>query len=738
MRAFRLFRRELGRLLHSRFTWAVVLGTVLSPLAGLTIYRPLYSISSTAYVTTTLGQYLANPALAGGLAGAVLFAILTVWELDRIHRSGLEALVDAAVPPLTASLVRLAAILCAAALTQAVTMAAWLPYTAAAAGAVFDGRTYCQAYLILMAAALPLAVLFASAMYQFTRRLDLSLSLFAVFAGLSLTVWSERWQLCWLNPCVWALSDDFSNDRLFRSVAYMRLTWLAALAGLWCLSYLCIRRYGKGLPGSLARNVRRIYRPLVAAALLACAAAAYVSQPFLDHSVNNDMAGMGYLDNQSVDGWSKLRAKVCPDPATGRVEGVLSCTITYDTPQARETSFLMNPGYTIRAVRIDGQDVPYTIAGEHIQNNDLLSVPLPAAREIALEIEYGGFPTEWNLAESMQGDYEISSQYMRLENAVLAPVPLNVAGLEETVDITLPNGITPIPFGAEEAQLVEENSDGTALWRIELSSPIMILYAGDYIRENIEAAGMNIQFYYARKHRPIMEAAGAADAVKAVVEYCAGHYGPLSFSGGDSFKLIQSRVSGGGYASMGASLLDENDFTAQNLSSQEKGGSAAEVMIHEAVHQWWGMGRMFDMSSPMDPWSSEGLTTYTTYRIVKELYGEEEAQANFVRQWKNAAADYYGNFYVRRPEYLSVLPESFQESIAISMADVRHYNEMPLKILKAERLVGGEEALDDILSGVFNQEPDWSYPYLTYQDFLDACGLTEEDLELTEEDIYAG
>ena len=35
-----------------------------------------------------------------------------------------------------------------------------------------------------------------------------------------------------------------------------------------------------------------------------------------------------------------------------------------------------------------------------------------------------------------------------------------------------------------------------------------------------------------------------------------------------------------------------------------------------------------------------------------------------------------------------------------------------------------------ILKGLFTRELDPMYPYLTYQDFLDACGLTEEDLTL--------
>ena len=127
---------------------------------------------------------------------------------------------------------------------------------------------------------------------------------------------------------------------------------------------------------------------------------------------------------------------------------------------------------------------------------------------------------------------------------------------------------------------------------------------------------------------------------------------------------------------------------------------------------------------------AEGLTVYTTYRIVKELYGEDYAREHYVDQWQQAVDDYYLNFYVRHPEYLEMLPENEQLAISNSLSQVRQYNEMPLKILKAEQLVGGEEAMDQILHDLFNRELDPMYPYLTYQEFLDACHLTEEDLNL--------
>ena len=726
MKTLKLFPLELGRLLQSRLTWLTVLLTVLSPAAGLVLYRP-------ATATTMLSLYLANPAMAGGVMGGVLFGALTVYELDRVSRSRADVLMDAAVSPLTMALTRLLALLAAAAGTLALTMLVWLPVSAGLIGSVFSGVDYALAYGLLMGLALPLSILAAGAAYQFTRRADLSLVLFASFAALSLTVWADDWQLCWLNPCVWALSDDFSNFRVFRSVAWMRLTWLAALAGVWTVSYLCVRQYGKGLFGSLARGVRRAYRPVIALALLACSGTAYAAQPFIDHS-NPDLTVMSFYEIPYAEGvtFVSRSAQVFPDTTAGTVTGRASYRFENTSGQEQSISFGVNPGYTISNVQVGGADVPFTVSGYQEYNEARLEVTIPAEEQVELTMEYSGFPQE--SLPTMQGGKELSDDYLCLENSALSPRVMNVLpgenGYPAAIEITLPASMTAVPFGSSEAEVVSENDDSTRTWRYEDNGAGGILYAGDYVREDIEAGGMTIQFYYGRKHQDVMEAAGAVDAVKAVVDYCTEHYGKLSFGSGETLKLIQSRVAGGGYATDGASLLDEADFAANNLGDAVKGGGAGEVMIHELVHQWWGLGNMFDTSDSTSPWSAEGLTVYTTYRIVKELYGEAYAQEHYVDQWQQAVDDYYLDFYVRCPEYLERLPESVRLNISNSLSGMRQYCEMPLKILKAEQLVGGEEAMDQILNSLFIRELDPMYPYLTYQEFLDACGLTEEDLSL--------
>ena len=636
MKTLKLFPLELGRLLQSRLTWLIVLLTVLSPAAGLVLYRP-------ATATTMLSLYLANPAMAGGVMGGVLFGALTVYELDRVSRSRADVLMDAAVSPLTMALTRLLALLAAAVGTLALTMLAWLPVGAGLIGSVFSGVDYALAYGLLMGLALPLSILAAGAAYQFTRRADLSLVLFAAFAALSLTVWADDWQLCWLNPCVWALSDDFSNFRVFRSVAWMRLTWLAALAGVWTVSYLCVRQYGKGLFGSLARGVRRAYRPVIALALLACSGTAYAAQPFIDHS-NPDLTVMSFYEIPYAEGvtFVSRSAQVFPDTAAGTVTGRASYRFENTSGQEQSISFGVNPGYTISNVQVGGADVPFTVSGYQEYNEARLEVTIPAEEQVELTMEYSGFPQE--SLPTMQGGKELSDDYLCLENSALSPRVMNVLpgenGYPAAIEITLPASMTAVPFGSSEAEVVSENDDSTRTWRYEDNGAGGILYAGDYVREDIEAGGMTIQFYYGRKHQAVMEAAGAVDAVKAVVDYCTEHYGKLSFGSGETLKLIQSRVAGGGYATDGASLLDEADFTANNLGDAAKGGGAGEVMIHELVHQWWGLGNMFDTSDSTSPWSAEGLTVYTTYRIVKELYGEAYAREHYVDQWQQAVDDY--------------------------------------------------------------------------------------------------
>ena len=722
-----LFLMEIKRVLSHPLTRIIFLLTVLSPLAGIFLYRPVYG-------DTMLSMYLANPAISGGAAGGILFGLLTIYHRDRAKRTGINILTDSIVSPKTTAAFQTIAITSACLMALGLTMLLWLPISKWLIGTVFDMGDYVISYVIFMGFALVIAVVAASAFYQFTDRADMSVALFAAFCGLSLTVWADNWQLCWLNPCVWALSDDFSNSRIYCSVAYMRFNWLLAVFGIWMVSYLCVRRYGKSILGSLRFSLRSAFPPVMAVILGVSSVVVYAKQPMVDDS-NPDQSVMTFFEIPFAEGVTYIRRSVyvVPDTVSGAINGTVVFDLENVSGKAQKLAFGINPGYDIYSVKANGEDISFSVSDYQEYNEALLEVEIPDAEETELIIEYGGFPQEDRNMSSMQGSREISGEYICLENSALCPRLMNVIpgdeGYPAEVEITLPDGMTAVPFGTGEAEIISENPEGTNVWRYEDNGTVGILYAGDYICEEIETDGMVIEFYYGRKHQRIMEEADAADAIKKVADYCVNHYGRLSFGKGEKLKLIQSRVSGGGYASEGASLLNEEDFTAVNLGNSGKGSVPGEVMIHELVHQWWGLGNMFD-SAEGSPWSAEGLTVYTTYRIVKEFYGEDYAEKNYVEKWQRAVENYYMNFYVRNPEYLDILPEDKRLEIENSLTYVRQYCEMPLKILKAEELVGGEESMDKILYGIFNRELDPMYPYLTYEEFLEACGLREEDLSL--------
>lgn len=722
---------QVQRLLLRPGTWLTIFLTVLSPLAGLTVYQP-------ASASTMLTKYLANPSLAGGTAGGIIFGLFTIYELDREKRNRVDVLTEGAVSPLRMAWVRLLALTGTAVVTLAAAMVIWLPITGKLTGNVFAGRDYVLAYILFMGFGMELSVLAASAAFQAAGRGEFAVVLFAVFSGLSLTIWADNWQLCWLNPSLWAMSDDFSNSRLFREIAYMRLTWLAALTGVWAVSWLCIRQYGKGLFASFFWSARKVYRPFAAILLLSAASAAYLAQPFYDNS-NPDLSA-AVLDHLPLaEGVTCLsrRVWVYPDTEKGAVDGRASYQLRNTSGKEQMIFFGVAPGYRIISAAVNEKAVSSSFSGDEENNMALWKTVIPADEKLELVLEYGGFPKEWNILTLTPGTPEISEEYLCLENQNMAPYLLNASspedGVRAAIEITVPDHMTVIPFGPGQAEVIKDQGDGKKTWRYEGRGFGGIVYAGDYLCQEIEAGGIQIQFYYGRKHQKVMEEAKAAEAIKAVVNYCTSHYGALSFGENGRLKLIQSRVIGGGYAGNGASLLDEGDFTAANLNNKEKGAVPGEVMIHELVHQWWGLANMFD-EADAGPWSSEGLTVYTTYRIVKELYGEEYARKNYLEQWKEETKNYYLNFYVRNPEYLKVLPEDKRLDIANGLSSLLHYSEMPLKILKAEQLVGGEEAMDQILSQLFNRELDPAYPFFTYENFLDACGLTEEELSL-EQDI---
>lgn len=726
MSFFSLLRVEFARLVRSRRAWLVCALALLSPLLGYAFYLP-------ASNQTRASQLLANPALAGGVGAALLFALLTVLELDRARRAGITALTDAVASPLAMNAARLCAVLCLGVLTGFAALLCYLPYTALRMANVFDLHDFILCYLGILSGGAALGCLMAGALYFVTQRVEVSFISMAAMALLSMSNYlREDFILRWINPIIPILSDDFSNRVALEMMLYNRAIWLLALVGFVLIAALCIRRYGRGLLGSFRANLRKAYLPVLGSVLIAAACLGYTGQPFVNRAAPDVFDPM-------VEWPDEVEMLACeidgrPDLTWGRMNGTARYRMRNDNPDSTPVQLSINPGYTVRSLTIDGKPVAFTDKNDDVVREKHIEFLLPSGEDMLVEAEYGGYPQMWSIARSFMGDSEIERRYIYLVGPAFAPVmeAIWAKGMETVARVSLPESMNALVMDGT-ADREGAPSGGLQAWKLASDGPHIYLYAADYIAKDVSTPNMAVDFYYSKKHEAVMERVNIEKTLREVLDYATEHIGTLSFAEDDRLKLVQmSAFMGGGYASSGMSVMGESSLVEEGLNDPLKGASGSEVMAHEIIHQWWGLGRMFDeYSEGSDPeWSSEGFTVYATYRMMKELHGEAYAQEHYVDVWQEQVDALQRDFYHRHPEYLEMLPERYAATVRTEKDEVLKYCQMPLKILKAAELVGGEDKMEEIMKELFITENLKNAPYLGYDDFLAACGLTKEALNL--------
>lgn len=724
MRFFSLYRVELRRLVLTKWIWLISALCLLTPMLGYTVYMP--SLSS-----AMSGLYIGNPVSAGTTFGGVLWAVAAVFDVNRQRRSGTYVLAEATAPPIAHSAAKTAALMTVAATVTALCSLVYLPYTAVKLDYLFNAGFYFVHYLVFMLPTWWISILFAESFYRITRRVELSALIYAALAYMCFSRFAERkWLLWWLNPMVGSYSDGFPDIWFLRMGAYTRLMWLCAAAGLWAFSLMCQRRYQKGLLGSFVKSLKKVYLPISAAFLVTAGTVLWNVQPFIGHGGDEF-----YIENESISQISysvtNLNYFIKLDPVLGTLSGRTECNVT--TPAKGESVFQLNAGYKIRSITYDGEPVDFRTVREDINGQYETYFELPEKNNKKLIIEYGGFPT---IAQYMMPSVNISigENYISLYHTDIAPFLVNYnSDYWATVgfEVTMPDDLTPFIMFEPLTKFVE-NGDGTRTYKTSLeTSYIFNFIAGNYVTDNFSSSEqINFNFTYGDIYRSVVEEYDVHQSICDVYDYCTRHYGKSPYTASDMFRLFQqSSIKQGGFAIPGSSTWMEDVITPNTLSDPNRGANAIDIFIHEMIHQWWGGVGMWCEDDGL--WSAEGLTVYSTYRLVKEKYGELYAKQYYIDDWEKSVNEQNRNFYNRHPEYLEKLPESYREQISVSNSDINKYKRMPLMILKAEELVGGEEKMDEILSKMYSDynNADEQYP-VTYNDFLDYCGLTEEDLKL--------
>ncbi len=609
---------------------------------------------------------------------------------------------------------------------------AYIPFTAAKLEYLFDAGFCFMNFFVFMLPTWWISILFADGLYRITRRVELSAVLYAALAYMSYSRFAERnYFMQWLNPKIGAYSDGFPDIWFLRLGAYTRLVWLCIAAGAWAFSLICRRKYQKGLAGSFARGLKKVYLPVSAAALAVTGAILWNVQPFIGHgSEEFDLENeYEYIEKymNTAEPITKADYSLKFDPVLGTLSGKAEFQLTKVVKG--ENILRLNAGYKIKSMTYGGEPVSFRTVKEDINGQYDTYFELPDKNGENLIIEYGGYPTDARCyIPSVKTS--IGSDYIFLQNTDRSPMLANYISTKANLEVTLPVDLTPF-ISCKQLTDFTDNGDGTRTYRAVLDVDYIYNFiAGHYVTDKFSSNDYDFRFIYGDIYRSVVEEFDVRQSICDVFNYCTEHYGKPSYIGGGSFTLFQlSSTTSGGYAAEGTSTWLEGAISPNTLSDPNKGTNATETFLHEMIHQWWGGVGMWCEDDGL--WSAEGLTVYTTYRIVKEKYGELYAKQYYVDNWKKYVEEQNRNFYNRHPEYLEKLPERYRERLSGLNKIVNQYRRMPLMLLKAEDLLGGEEQMDAVLKQIFSDYNEKRDQYgFTYKEFLDYCGLTEEDLKL--------
>lgn len=353
---------------------------------------------------------------------------------------------------------------------------------------------------------------------------------------------------------------------------------------------------------------------------------------------------------------------------------------------------------------------------------------LPATKNLTVRIAYKQTPKM--AADGLVNPFcEITPEYIFPTTLVPGFTDVNTDSATYSCNATLPKEMELIVEGIATKQK-QANQKGLASWQLhgEGASPFFI--AGNYVKLPIQNVDFPVVFYYGKNHQEEFEKLNIEQLLQDTIHYCCDHYGVLPFTEEYPLNIVMTSAHMmGGAAGSNLSYMGESFFSSINLNDQQRGANAREVIAHEIIHQWWGM-QAFIMDDEDCCWTPEAFTCYATSRLMEDLYGKSYAEKYYVEKWQKDYQNLQNHFYMQHPQYQSLL-STFDYSQLENLIDTTNvYSMGPLKLKLAEQLVGGEEQMDAVLQNLFEKCQSMELPYITEQDFIDACNLSETQLQL--------
>jgi len=743
MKELSLIMYEIKRLLHVKKTWLFIVVFMMVPVM---LSMNIFGLGNNNYGTMA-NVYFLSPATQSALIGVFAALFLTILEMQRITKYRMSVIIETATNPLGNQLRQTIAIIIVAFISIFAALCILLPYTMITMGSTFKIFPFLACWIFIYFGAILITLLFASGFFMISRSFIISFIIVSILIALCFfSSYNNNFLLFWVSTKVFQLSDATESFLQIDIILYTRLVWLIASSAVYVIGLTCIRRYGKNLLQSMLWSCRKVVFPILTISLVIMGCYLIYNQPFFDNgpilkttrAVDPQTGIVIYktddssfsVDNSRNYIVSVLNSKVDMTVDTDKrfIKGTATYLVQNPSGKKQDVMFSILPGLNFLVVYENDKKIEFKKNRLDNFMSSAYHLKLTADKNATLRIVYKGSPKSDKALQIRQ--WGITDKFVLIPNN--HPMPSCNWNYQTDCTLNLPKKLTPI---IQNTKLKEITPKVTGDKTYEYKDLGYWLIAGEYDIEKIKAGGHEIQFIYQKGREQVMKDSKASAVVADVVNFFTKKFGPLDFNGMPFIiaELDGSFVSGGwGLGNM--SVFGEASFVGAAYkgipeAANMEGGSGIGVTVHEIAHQWWGWSpdSVYVTEDGKSPWSSEGLTVYSTYLYMKERYGEKYAKREFVDKWVKDTKKMQNAFYLTHLQYAGKLPEKDAADIYTSFASTTRYDVMPYLLLKAEKHVGGEDALVNLLKKISQK---YRRQELTYEAFLQELGLKKEDMQI--------
>ena len=714
MHWLRLLINELILLYRSKLALTLIVGTTALAALGMDPANASNQLSLHGISKSSLTMSLGS-AQFGAMAGAAMFGMLTLIVLSRDQRKQSRDLLDASRDYSQIIRLRIFALLVWGSLAALATFVVTFLIHHVMTDLPFEALPYLFSQGVILFPAILISILICSSLYLVFESIDIAFVSFGVLYVFGFS--ASNYLFRWVQTSASAYSDFGGIEPVGRLVVYNRLFSISAAVVILLTGLLVLRRLGCTTWRSVVRNARSGLIPGALAVAVGIVVVVYLREPHLfanDSVLRTDLPKAEKVLLESVE----CKVELQPRDKTLRVEA------RYEFEKDQESTeiiFVTNAGMDIESTRVNGTLGSYT----KVAGTDWVRVTLPPGVRAAVEISYHG-GIRYPGAGGFPGYVSEKSIYL-LENSHWLFEPMT--GTKERILVS-GSVAAPPPLTVVTPGRVTSMTDNGALrvWEFETVCQTLDLglFAADYTMETFKAGDANVEFYYSPRHRDYIGAVKITDYIQDILDYYQKTLGPYSVKEGP-LKIVETSVyKPGGHSSLNIVTVAEYFLNREIVSQPETNPRFIihdlQTIAHEIAHQWWGTGVAI---APSGEWSSEGLAEYVTYKYLTDRF--ESPYVTSIRNgWSLSVNRERGSYYTKNPKILEHAQDDLKSQINLKKRHVDVYNLMPLKLIKAEQVLG-EQVFASRLSAAYR---NYMGRTLTYDGLLSELGLTLEEITL--------